>query len=489
MRSAAWREYTDRVREAIDFPALVEETTEPLPRRPRGRAVLVHCPWHADRKTPSLAVYEDHATCFGACGETWDVFGWLMKRDGLTFPQAREELAQRANISKPQWTPGQERAAQERRAYEDALGLAARHFASHLQETPAMLAYARGRAWPDEVIRSEGLGYADGGPLPNLGNDQAGRVIEALNRWAGKVGGAIVYVHRDGGRVVYLAGRSIENKAHYNPPRDLAGPKQPYCNGSYSARAEEVITVEGQADAVTLSGWGGPALALAGSGLTGDLAACLERHVERGAAIYVVPDGDGKTDVTGLAAAVGPLLRVVTLGEDVADVNAWAQEGVTVEGFRERLDAAPTWLALEVERTAQIEGCERRDALRTLFGHLTTLDPFALADYRERVIEALGINPSQFNYYLKAAQGEVTAKRRNGRNGDRYVVEGGCLCAVRYGRDGDRYAEPLCNFTAEVIEDVAHDDGEEVTRQFTVTGRLEDGTRLPIRQMYRHDTN
>jgi len=478
MKAATWKEYTGRVRGAIDFPALVEKTVGPLPRRPRGRAVLVRCPWHDDRN-PSLAVYGDHATCYGACHETWDAFAWLMKRDGLTFPQARDELARRAGIPKPNWTPEQEKAAQERREYEDALALAARHFASHLQETPVALAYARRRAWSDETIHTEGLGYADGGPLPDLGNERAQRVVEALNRWAGRVGGAIVYVHRGGGRVVYLAGRSIEGKAHYNPPADLAGPERPYPNALYSIRAEEVIIVEGQGDAVTLTGWGVPALALAGGGPTGDLAGRIERHVERGAVVYVVPDGDGHTNVAGLAGAVGPLLRVVALPDQVADVNAWAQDGATAEGFRERLDVAPTWLALEVERTAQIEGHKRQDALRTLFGHLVALDPFTLTDYREQVIQVLKISPTRFNYYLKAARGEVTAERRNGQNGDRYVVEGGCLCAVRYGRDGDRYAEPLCNFVAEVIEDVAHDDGEEVTRQFTVTGQLEDDTRLP----------
>jgi hypothetical protein len=54
---------------------------------------------------------------------------------------------------------------------------------------------------------------------------------------------------------------------------------------------------------------------------------------------------------------------------------------------------------------------------------------------------------------------------------------------MRYGRDGGQYAEPLCNFTAQVIADVAHDDGEDVTRQFTIAGRLEDGRGLPTVQV------
>ena len=399
----AWRYYVERVREATDFPAIVEETVGSLPRRVDGRPAMVKCPWHDDHH-PSLAVYPDHAHCFG-CDWHGDCFTWLMQRDGVDFRTALDELAWRVGIPKPHWTPEQEKAAQEQREYEDALALAARHFASRLQETPAALAYARGRAWSDEVIRAEGLGYANGGPLPALGNERAQRVAEALNNWAGRVGGAIVYVHRNGGRVVYLAGRSIAGKEHYNPPRGLAGERRPYLNAFYSIRSETVIIVEGQADAVTLSGWGFPALALAGSGLTGDLASRLQRHAKRGATLYVVPDADGRTDVAGLAETVGPLLRVVTLPEGVADTNAWAQQGATAEDFRGLLDAAPYWLDLQIENAAAAQGVARDKAVEALFPLLAQLPPIALARYKGRVTKALKeIGARDFDRFLRAAR-------------------------------------------------------------------------------------
>ena len=470
------KEFIERVREATDFVALVEETVGPISQRPNGRAVMTLCPFHDDRATKSLAIYTDHAHCFG-CGWHGDCFDWYQETHKVDFGPALDELARQAQIPKPHWTPEQEQAAQERREYEDALARAAQHFAEHLQETPA-LTYAQGRAWPDEVIRTEGLGYADGQTVPALGNKRAQQVSEALNRWAGKAGGALVYVHRAGGRVVYLAGRSITGKAHYNPPADLAGPKCPYVNALYSARAERVVIVEGQADAVTLAGWGFPALALAGSGLTGDLAARLERHVQRGATVYVIPDGDGKTAVDGLVEAVGPLLRVAQLPVDVNDVNAWAQSGATGENLQERLDAAPAWLALEIKRVAKTAGTARQTALRRLFGHLAALDTFMQIEYRKQTIETLDISAQQFRDYLKAAQGEAAADHHHQHAG-RYVSEDGRLCVMRYAKNGGQYAEPLCNFTAEVVEDVARDNGEEVTRQFTVAGRLENGTQLP----------
>ncbi len=403
MTAEIWKNYIEQVRENIDFTALIEETVGPLPRRPDGRPVMVRCPRHDDHN-PSLAIYADHAHCFG-CGWHGDAFDWLMQRDGLDFRTTLDELAQRTGIPKPDWTPEQEAAVHERRESEDALALAAHFFASRLRETPAGLAYAHERAWSDETIRTERLGYANGGPVPDLGDERAQKVIETLNRWAGKVGGAIVYVHRDGGRIVYLAGRSIEGKHHYNPPSDLAGPKHPYLNAPYSIRAEEVIIVEGQADAVTLGGWGFPALALAGSGLSGDLAGRIERHVERSAVVYVVPDGDGHTNVAGLAGAVEPLLRVVALPDQVADVNAWAQDGATAEGFRELLDAARCWLDLQIEKAAAAQGAARDKAIEALFPLLAQLSPLALARYKGRVIGALEeIGARDFNGLLKAVK-------------------------------------------------------------------------------------
>lgn len=472
----ALRDTIEAIREAVDFPSLVEETVGSLPRHPGKRPVMVLCPFHDDHK-PSLAVYGDHAHCFG-CGWHGGAFDWVMRRDHLDFRGALEALARRTGITLRPLSPEEIQAAQVRREYEDALALAARHFAERLQETPQALEYAHGRTWSAEVLQAEGVGYADGGPIPTLGNPQAQAVAEALNRWAAKVGGGLVYVHREGGRVVYLAGRSVEGKAHYNPPTDLAGPRRPYPNALYSPRATELIIVEGQACAITLSGWGMSALALAGSGLTGDLSACLKRHVEHDATVYIVPDADGKTNTESLAAVVGPLLRVVTLPAGVKDVNALAQGGGGAEDFRALLDAAPTWLDLQIEKAAEAQGATRDRAVEGLFPLLAGLPPVTAARYKERVLAALPeIKSRDYDRLLKVAQSAEGVHAPV--NGDRYVIEGGCHCIVQYGNNGERYARPLCNFTAEIAEDVARDDGETITRQFVLTARLEDGRVLP----------
>ena len=50
------------------------------------------CPFHDD-KIPSFMVSDSHQVfhCFG-CGVGGDIFGWLMRKRGLTFPEAVESV-------------------------------------------------------------------------------------------------------------------------------------------------------------------------------------------------------------------------------------------------------------------------------------------------------------------------------------------------------------------------------------------------------------
>ncbi|MBQ9003796.1 MAG: DNA primase [Eggerthellaceae bacterium] len=84
-----------KVREASDLVALFGER---VPVRQRGRDFWCCCPFH-NEKTPSCKI--DPSTqlwhCFG-CGEGGDVFGFVMKIDDVSFPDAVRMLADRAHI-------------------------------------------------------------------------------------------------------------------------------------------------------------------------------------------------------------------------------------------------------------------------------------------------------------------------------------------------------------------------------------------------------
>jgi DNA primase len=84
-----------RVREATDLVTLIGER---VVLKQRGRDFWGCCPFHNER-TPSFKV--DPASqfyhCFG-CGEGGDAFKFVMRMDGVDFPDAVLLLAQRANI-------------------------------------------------------------------------------------------------------------------------------------------------------------------------------------------------------------------------------------------------------------------------------------------------------------------------------------------------------------------------------------------------------
>lgn len=86
----------NKVRDATDLVALVQETVE---LKPRGNTDLWGCcPFHGE-KTPSFHVIPSTQVwhCFG-CGEGGDAFTYVMKRENLSFPESIRYLADRAGI-------------------------------------------------------------------------------------------------------------------------------------------------------------------------------------------------------------------------------------------------------------------------------------------------------------------------------------------------------------------------------------------------------
>lgn len=62
--------------------------------------------------------------------------------------------------------------------------------------------------------------------------------------------------------------------------------------------------------------------------------------------------------------------------------------------------------------------------------------------------------------------------------GDRYCIQGGCICWNRQTKDGT-ITTPLCNFNAWLTKDIYKDDGTELTRFLRIEGRMETGEPLP----------
>src|SRR5215813_10374043 len=92
----------DEVRAAVDIVDLVGRFVN---LRKAGVNWKGLCPFHAE-KTPSFTVNPRKGIfhCFG-CGVGGDAFGFLMRQDRLSFPEAVRALAKTAGIALPEDGP------------------------------------------------------------------------------------------------------------------------------------------------------------------------------------------------------------------------------------------------------------------------------------------------------------------------------------------------------------------------------------------------
>ena len=139
---------------------VVDVVGETVQLKKAGTTLKGLCPFHGE-KTPSFIVTPGRETwhCFG-CGEGGDIFSFVMRRDGIAFPEALRRLAQRAGGEIDERTSREDA---HRKRLHDVLDTAFAFYHAVLlnSETGApALAYLRGRGFIDESIERAQLGFA-----------------------------------------------------------------------------------------------------------------------------------------------------------------------------------------------------------------------------------------------------------------------------------------------------------------------------------------
>jgi DNA primase len=152
----------DEIKARVDIVDLVSETVQ---LRRSGKNYTGFCPFHPNTRTPSFVVFPETGTwrCFGQCNEGGDIFGFLMKREGVDFSEALRVLAEKAGVELKAPTPQEQAAAEEHDQLRSLLEEAVIFYHHHLQNTPAgavALEYLHKRGLSDETIETFGLGYA-----------------------------------------------------------------------------------------------------------------------------------------------------------------------------------------------------------------------------------------------------------------------------------------------------------------------------------------
>lgn len=126
-----------------------------------GKNFKACCPFHSE-KTPSFVVSPERQMwhCFGSCGEGGDIFSFIMKADGLSFPEAVETLAQKAGvkIERKNFERNESKSK-----YYSANGLAADFYNEKLSQPEGKKALdylKKQRGLTDETIREYSLGFS-----------------------------------------------------------------------------------------------------------------------------------------------------------------------------------------------------------------------------------------------------------------------------------------------------------------------------------------
>lgn len=269
-----------------------------------------------------------------------------------------------------------------------------------LLNTPVALDYVtKTRGWQLATVRAARFGFMPRDKRGLLADLNLSEVwCNVFRKFPSEM---IVYAHLEQGRLVYLSGRSIEGKQHYNPPREILGERRPYYNHLYSANAEQLVLVEGQADAITFGEWGYPALAIAGMHVSDELLTALRQHRRVFVALDNTPEALEKS--REIAKRLGTTALIPQLPDDVKDANDWLTKGGSAEDVQKMLNKAKTWLQTEIERAALLDGLEKKDTIRALFAHSVDLDEMELSEFRTAMAK-LGVKGRAFTDLLNAAR-------------------------------------------------------------------------------------
>ena len=97
--------------------------------------------------------------CFGACNEGGDIFKFLMKIEGLDFPEALKILADKAGVVLPRYD---KRAESQKNNLLGIMKTAVEFYEQELQGPRGLLAreYLARRGLSDSIIKQFALGYA-----------------------------------------------------------------------------------------------------------------------------------------------------------------------------------------------------------------------------------------------------------------------------------------------------------------------------------------
>ena len=357
----------ERVKEASDIVEVISAHTD---LRRSGTRFTGLCPFH-DERSPSFSVdpQEKLYHCFG-CGVGGDVIKFVEEKEGLTFPEAVETLAERygVELEREREDPRAEEMRRKRARLSELLERTAAFYASFLRASPQAKRareYLGKRGLREEALARFGVGCAPSTwDTVLMRGQRAGYSVEEIEA-AGLVlksqkGGGhydrfrsrVVFPIRDArGRVQGFGARALnpDQKPKYvNSPEGELYRKRRTLFGIDVARPEIVrsgraLVVEGYTDVIACHQAGiADAVAIMGTAITPEQVKLLGGYAAE-AVLALDADRAGREAMLRAQGVGGKRLhlRVARMpeGKDPADLLAGG-DGASATAFRDAIEAA-----------------------------------------------------------------------------------------------------------------------------------------------------
>lgn len=378
MSSRIADEKINEIRERVD---IVDVVSSYLPLKRSGANHSGLCPFHAE-KTPSFNVNGPRQIfhCFG-CGVGGNVFSFLMRMEGLSFPEAVRRMGERVGIEvvEESLSPAEERRREELEQLGRINAVAAEFYHKILLDDPEGATgrrYLRERGYDGEIARQFQLGFAPARwdaltrhlsekgfaaeqVRDTLGLIRAGNEGREYDLFRNRL---LFPIHDLNGRVAAFGGRVLDDAL----PKYINSPESPLYHkgrllfGLYQAREAmrhrgEGIVVEGYFDQLALVRAGfGQAVATCGTALTAEHARLLKRYCGRLLLLFDQDSAGLKATFRAMDVLLAEGMPAAVITLDVGDDPDSFLRKQGAEAFRERLAQARPVLDLFMERTLAV---------------------------------------------------------------------------------------------------------------------------------------
>jgi DNA primase len=412
------------------------------------------CPFHSE-KTPSFMVNPKKGIfhCFG-CGVGGDVFGFLMRQDKLTFPEAVRTLAKQAGVALPDERTRAEGDSGREELFR-IMAHAGEFYAEQLWKPAGQRAreYLAKRGIEPDVAKRFNLGYAPEGWDTLLGVmrgeriapealEQAGLVIrrESGSGYYDRFRGRLMFAIRDlQGRTVAFGGRGLDNEQ----PKYLNSPETPlYTKGNLLYAADlarealrernRAVLVEGYVDCLMAHQHGfTETVAALGTAFTPAQLAILRRYcdevitffdadvagqkaAERAAELLEPTDGGAAWAVNRAGSFGGGFRLKVALLPAGHDPDTFLREHGAA-AFADRLAAARSLLGYALDRAiADPDGATGARARANAFARVALMlarvsDAEEAAELSREAAIKLGVDPTQL--WIEAQKLQAALRR------------------------------------------------------------------------------